>query len=142
MKNRERIRERFMQDALAVRLAGLAADLSRLASSARRSTGSAAALAMLEESQYFIEWTAADVAPEVGEELVNLQVILALWRRAWPEVEQSQPQRTLLAVQAKQWSDRVLDLSMRRVIGDWRVATWDWRLAMGWVWAGMQMCLI
>jgi|GEM_PF-268722 len=110
MKNRERIRERFMQDALAVRLAGLAADLSRLASSARRSTGSAAALAMLEESQYFIEWTAADVAPEVGEELVNLQVILALWRRAWPEVEQSQPQRTLLAVQAKQWSDRVLDL--------------------------------
>ncbi len=68
-------------------------------------------MAMLEESQYFIEWTAAEVAPEVGEELVNLQVMLALWRRAWPEAEQSQRQRTLLAVQAKHWSDRVMDLA-------------------------------
>ncbi len=112
MKNKERIRQRFLKDTLSVRLAGLAADLNRVASSARRATGSEATLAMLEESQYFIEWTAGEVAPEVGEELVNLQVVLALWRRAWPEMEKSQRQRTLLAVQAKQWSDRVLELAL------------------------------
>lgn len=111
MKNRERIRERFLRDALPVRLAGLAADLSRVASSARRANGGAATLAMLEESQYFIEWIAAEVDPEVGEELVNLQVMLALWRRAWPEVEKSQTQRALLSVQSKEWSDRVLHLA-------------------------------
>jgi hypothetical protein len=111
MKNRERIRERFLRDALPVRLAGLAADLSRVASSARRANGGAATLAMLEESQYFIEWIAAEVDPEVGEELVNLQVMLALWRRAWPEVEKSQTQRALLSVQSKQWSDWVLHLA-------------------------------
>jgi NAD(P)H-hydrate repair Nnr-like enzyme with NAD(P)H-hydrate epimerase domain len=31
-------------------------------------------------------------------------------RRAWPEAQHNQHQRSLLAVQAKQWSDRVLDL--------------------------------
>jgi hypothetical protein len=111
MKNLERIRERFLRDILSVRLMGLAADLSRVASSARRASGGEATLAMLEESQYFIEWTAAEVAPEVGEELVNLQVMLSLWRRAWPEVEQSQTQRTLLSVQSKHWSDRVMQLA-------------------------------
>jgi hypothetical protein len=116
MKNLERIRERFLRDDLPTRLGGLAADLSRVASSARRSTGGSATLIMLEESQYFIEWTAAEVAQamaaEVAEELVNLQILLALWRRVWPEVELSQRQRMLLSVQAKQWSERVMDLSV------------------------------
>jgi hypothetical protein len=44
MTNRDRIRERYLKDALPVRLAGLAADLSRVASSARRATGAAAAM--------------------------------------------------------------------------------------------------
>jgi len=44
---------------------------------------------MLEESQYFIEWTAAEAPAEMAEELVNLQVLLALWRLAWPEAQNS-----------------------------------------------------
>ncbi len=108
MKNRERIQERYVKDALPVRLAGLAADLGRVASSARHASGSETVAMMLEESQYFIEWTTAEAPIEVAEELVNLQVMLALWRRAWPEVQHSQLQRSLLAAQAKQWSDQVL----------------------------------
>ena len=110
MKNQERIRERYLKDALPVRLVGLAADLGRVASSARHVSGGEAVAALLEESQCFIEWTAAEAPVEVAAELVNLQVMLALWRRAWPEAQRSQHQRSLLAVQAKQWSDRVLDL--------------------------------
>ena len=116
MKNRERIRERYLRDPLPLRLAGLAADLSRVSSSARRATGGAAAAAMLEESQYLIEWTAAEAQAEVAEELVNLQVLIALWRRAWPEAQHSSLQRSLLAVQAKQWADQV----MRHVAEDLR----------------------
>ena len=108
MKNSERIRERYLRDALPMRLAGLAADLSRVSSSARRATGTAAVIAMLEESQHMIEWTAAETPAEMAEELVNLQVLLALWRRAWPEAQRNPLQRNLLAVQAKQWSDQVL----------------------------------
>jgi hypothetical protein len=110
LKNQERIRARFLQDSLPRRLTGLAADLGRVASSARHATGGEAVAALLEESQYFIEWTAAETPAEVAEELVNLQVMLALWRRAWPEAQHNPQQRSLLAVQAKQWSDRMLDL--------------------------------
>ena len=39
VRNRERIQERYLRDALPVRLAGLAADLGRVASSARHATG-------------------------------------------------------------------------------------------------------
>ncbi len=108
MRNRETYRERYMADALPIRLAGLAADLGRVASSARRATGGAAVSALLEQSQFLIEWTAADAPVETAEALVNLQVMLALWRRAWPEAQHSAAQRSLLAAQAKQWSDQVL----------------------------------
>ncbi len=108
MKNSDRIRVRFLQDALPVRLIGLAANLGRTASSARRATGAEAVAALLEESQYLIEWTAADAPIEVAEELVNLQIMLALWRRAWPDAQKSPVQSSLLAVQAKQWADQVM----------------------------------
>jgi len=108
VRNRERIQERYLRDALPMRLAGLAADLGRVASSARHATGGAAAAAMLEESQYLIEWTAAEAPVELAAELVDLQALLALWRRAWPEAQHSALQRTLLAVQAKQWADQVM----------------------------------
>jgi hypothetical protein len=116
MKNQERIRDRYLRDPLPVRLAGLAADLFRVSSSARRATGGDAVAAMLEESQYFIEWTATEAPLEVAEELVNLQVLLALWRRAWPDIQHNQSQRGLLVVQAKQWADQVLGFSGDREV--------------------------
>jgi hypothetical protein len=111
VKNRERMRERYLKDPLPIRLGGLAADLARLSSSARHSSGAASVAKMLEESQYFIEWTAAEAEPEVAAELVDIQVMLALWRRAWPEAQQNHLQRTLLSVQAKKWADQVLEYS-------------------------------
>ena len=66
---------------------------------------------MLEESRYFIEWTAAEAEPEIAAELVDIQRMLTAWRKIWPEVQHSQTQRTLLSVQAKKWSDQVLGYS-------------------------------
>ena len=111
MINKERKRERFLRDPLPVRLAGLASDLARVASSARHPTGAESVAVMLEESQYFIEWTAAAAEPEIAAELVDIQRMVALWRQAWPETQQYSTQRTLLSVQAKKWSDQVLGYS-------------------------------
>ena len=111
MINKDRKRERFLRDPLPVRLAGLASDLARVASSARREVGAESVASMLEESQYFIEWTAAEAEPEVAAELVDIQRMVALWRKAWPEAQLSRTQRTLLSVQAKKWSDQVLAYS-------------------------------
>jgi hypothetical protein len=40
-----------------------------------------------------------------------MQTLINLWLGAWENASQSKTQRTLLSVQAKQWSDRVLDFS-------------------------------
>ncbi len=111
MKNMERIRERYMRDDLPRRLGGLAANLAHISSSARSPGGAESVVLMLEESQYFIEWTAAEAEPEVAEELVDIQVMLSLWRSAWPEAQHYQQQRTLLSFTAKKWADRVLQHS-------------------------------
>jgi len=108
---KDRKRERFLRDPLSVRLAGLAADLARVASSARHETGAESVATMLEESQYYIEWTAAEAEPEIAVELVDIQRMVALWRKAWPEAQANRTQRTLLSVQAKKWADQVLEWS-------------------------------
>jgi hypothetical protein len=38
-------------------------------------------------------------------------MLITLWEKAWEAASQNKTQRTLLSVQAKQWSDRALDLS-------------------------------
>jgi hypothetical protein len=109
--NRDRKRERYLRDPLPIRLAGLAADFERIASSARHTAGAVSVTEMLEESQYYIEWTAAEAEPQVAGELVDIQRMVAAWRRAWPEAQTSSAQRTLLSVQAKKWADQVLEYS-------------------------------
>ena len=111
MKDLERIRTRFLRDSIQVRLAGLAADLARISSSARRVTGAAQVIEMIEESRYFIEWTAAEIPVDQAAELVDIQVMLTIWKQAWSEAQASQAQRTLLSLQAKKWSDQVLGYS-------------------------------
>ena len=105
----ERRKERFLRDPLSIRLGGIAADLARVSSCAQHEGSNDTVAMMLEESQWFIEWTAAEA--EIAAELVDIQVLIALWRRAWPEVQHQRMQRTILAVQAKKWSDQVLDYS-------------------------------
>jgi len=111
MKDLERKRKRYLKDSLPKRLGGLAASLGRVSSSARYETSAEGVAEMMEESQYYIEWTAAETKPEVAAGLVDIQVALSMWRRIWIEAQRNHSQRTLLSFQAKKWSDQVLDWS-------------------------------
>ena len=111
MKNKQKLHERFMRDPLPRRLGGLAATLGRIASSARESSDPAQVARLLEEAKYLIEWTAADTDPEIAVELVAMQRLIVLWQKAWIKTEITSEQRTLLATQAKQWSDQALGFS-------------------------------
>ena len=111
MKNKEKLRERFLRDPLPRRLGGLAATLGRLSSSARKSTDPDTVSSLLDEARHLIEWTAADAEPETAAELVQMQTMLTLWQRAWTEASQNPKQRLLLSVQAKEWSDKAIDFS-------------------------------
>jgi len=111
IQNQEKLLERFLRNPLPKRLGGLSATLGRISSSARNSTDATVVKNLLEEAKYLIEWTAADTVPETAAELVSMQILITLWIKAWDTTSQEKIQHTLLSVQAKQWSDRVLDLS-------------------------------
>ena len=107
----EELRERFLRDSLPRRLGGLAATLGRISSSARKSTDPSIVSNLLDEAKHLIEWTAAEAEPETAAELVQIQTMITLWQRAWTEASQNPKLRTLLSVQAKDWSDKAVDFS-------------------------------
>lgn len=111
MKNKEKIRERFLRDPLSHRLGGLAATLGRISSSARNSTDPNVVSNLLDEAKHLIEWTAAEAEPESAAELVQMQTLLTIWQKAWTDASRNPHQRLLLSVQAKNWSDRAIDFS-------------------------------
>jgi hypothetical protein len=105
------IRERYMRDDLPVRLGGLAANLSRIKSFASREGNREAVESLIDESKYFIEWTAAETEVSTAAELVELQVQLARWQRNWARIWADPVRRSQVAEQSSAWSKRVLEMS-------------------------------
>ena len=111
MKDRSVIQERYLRDALPVRLGGLAANLSRIKSFAVHESSRDAVESLIDESKFFIEWTAADAEVEVSAELVGLQVQLARWQCQWAQIWLDPVRRGQVAETSAVWSKRVLELS-------------------------------
>lgn len=111
MRDVSAIRERYLKDTLPVRLGGLAANLSRVKSFAAHDAGRDAVESLLDESKYFIEWTAADAEVEVAAELVELQIQLAQWQCQWVQIWSDPFRRGQVAEASSVWSKRVLELS-------------------------------
>jgi hypothetical protein len=111
MKDWTSIRERFMRDDLPVRLGGLAANLSRIKSFSGNESNRNVVESLIEESKYFIEWTASEAEIETAAQLVELQLELVRWQfkmaRLWPDPNQ----RKQLAEKSNAWSIQVLESS-------------------------------
>jgi hypothetical protein len=110
MRNLEAIKARYLQDDLRVRLGGIAANLARIASASFDFADWEAVQSMLEESEFFIEWTAPETPLNVQAPLVELQIQMALWHRIWPQVHTDPQQREKLSQLARTWSQDVLTL--------------------------------
>ena len=111
MKNWAAIRERYLRDNLQVRLGGLAADLRRIKSFSSQETSREVIESLIEESKYFIEWTAPEEGIATAGELVAIQIQLAFWQRQWEAVWRDPDRRRQVAVQSQIWSDRLMNLS-------------------------------
>lgn len=105
------LRERYMQDRLPIRLGGLATNLMRIASVAEHSGNRQVVDRLLEESKFFIEWTAPDTSLDKQMALVELQVRLAVWQHRWPRDLTDRTKRAHLAREARTWAERVLEMS-------------------------------
>ena len=111
MKNWAVIRERYLSDDLPIRLGGLAANLSRIKSFVNHDANRDAVDSLIEESKFFIEWTATATDLEVAAELVELQIQLARWQRKWSTIWDDPALRREVAEQSNTWSKRLLTLS-------------------------------
>jgi hypothetical protein len=101
----------FVKESPARQLGALAATLGRIASSAEKTARTKAIASMLDESLQFIEWTLSHQPNAANKELKDISIMLKLWRDSWEYAQIDQHLRTLLSVQAKKWSDQVLEYS-------------------------------
>jgi len=111
MKNFESRRTRYLQDKLSIRLGGLAANLSRIASFSKHAAVQETVSDILLESRWFIEWTALELEVTKTAELVKLQVQLAVWDLESRQNWQNENWRNELARKAQDWTQRVLEMS-------------------------------
>ncbi len=100
-----------MRDPLPVRLGGLAADLARIQSFSDHPAHRDVVASLVEESRFFIEWTAPDAELEKQVALVELQRQLTRWQRSWVHIWADPARRAAVAEQAGVWSERVLGMS-------------------------------
>lgn len=108
------IRERYLKDILPVRLGGVAANLARIVSFSDHPKSAPVVTSLLEESLWFVEWSAPDLLPERAEEaaqLVDIARELTRWHRIWNDAQNDPAKRSELAQQAQHWSDEVLKMS-------------------------------
>ncbi len=108
------IRDRYLQDNREVRLGGLAANLARASTCMRNIANKEVVYGILQESKWFVEWTASDFIDddiETAAELVVLQIQLSMWQMNWTRRWSNTDERPKMAAQAKQWSERVLEMS-------------------------------
>jgi hypothetical protein len=111
MRDLMAIKERYLRDELSVRLGGLAANLARITSFSDHPDHHHVVERLIEESKFFIEWSAPDTELDVQVELVELQLQLAHWHRRWADIWIDPVQRVAVAEQARDWSERVLEIS-------------------------------
>ncbi len=108
MKDWKAIRERYMRDNLPVRLGGLAANLSRIKSFAMNEANRNVIESLIEESKYFIEWTAREAEIETAAQLVELQLELVKWQFKMPQFWSDENHRKQIADRSGHWSKQVL----------------------------------
>jgi hypothetical protein len=100
----------FQRENTSLRLGHIASNLGRLRTFCH-SSYEKGVLGVMQETKDFIEWTAAEIEPELAEELVNIQVQLASWEITWSNIWSDEKKRQELATTADTFSQRVLDMS-------------------------------
>lgn len=108
MNNSSERKNRYLRDSLPVRLGGLAANLARVKSFSTNADNAAAVFDLFEESKFFIEWTAADAEIKTAENLVELQLQIAVWQRNWKLIWPDEIRRNEMAGSSLAWSNRVI----------------------------------
>jgi hypothetical protein len=111
MRDFSAIRERYLRDAMPIRLGGIATNLARITSFSRHDANREVVERMIDESKWFIEWTAPETDIDTASILVELQLQLAQWQAHWIHIWEEMEQRQAVMEQSGAWSQRILEMS-------------------------------
>lgn len=111
MKSHPSTKSRFLADAVPLRIGAIAANLARLATFSRRPCNGAAVDSVIQESRFFIDWTARDVTEDLLEDLATCQRMLTRWHRSFATLWCDNERRSELSQTAREWSDRLIQRS-------------------------------
>ena len=103
MRDVKRMHDRYLRNDWPIRMGNLASSLLRLSDWVRMRQKDEAIIDLMREIAWFMEWN-GDMA---SMELADMQREVCRWRRVWP-VEEA---RGMLALRARQMSNRALELS-------------------------------
>lgn len=101
---------RFQNEDIPHRLGHIASNLARIRSFCNSAYKKAVEI-VIDDTEWLIEWTAAEIEPEQAEELVNIQVQLARWQLTLDNIWLDELRLAEIAQQAETYSQRVLDMS-------------------------------
>ena len=111
MNRLEKLRSRYLNDPIPIRIGGLAANLARVTSFSRHDGHQQVVSATMQESKWFIEWTANDLPVEQTAELVKLQSQLARWELQSHKKWNNEHWRQELLSVSRVWSERLIVMS-------------------------------
>lgn len=108
IRNWSASREKFLKIEPLHRLGHIAGNLNRIRSRAQSDFEYENGVSVLvEESNYYIDWTLSDVAPNIASELEQLRDALKQWQLQWND-KGARPQ---IAAESQQWSEQLLNHS-------------------------------
>ena len=111
MKDYSQTQARYLRFPVPARLGNLASNLARIADFSAMMDNAAQVAGVVDESKYFIEWTAGETEIETAAQLAELQRQLALWQLNWRQIWDDPTQRAQVAQESRAWSERVLQMS-------------------------------
>ena len=111
MNNLNLIKERYLKEPFNRQLGHLASDLARIASFLENSMNKKAVEGILEESKFFIEWTAPDAPSHIQAFLSEIQCRLALYHHHFLVQKEDVAEIKSLKKNAKGWSVKLMELS-------------------------------
>ena len=111
MKDYSQLQARYLRFPVPARLGNLASNLARIADFSLMMDAPAQVVRVLDESNYFIEWTAGETEVDTAAQLAELQSQLARWQDDWPQIWEDPARRAQVAQASRAWSERVLQMS-------------------------------
>lgn len=108
MKNLSEIKKRYLKEPFNRRLGHLASDLARIYSFLDNNENKKAVGDIIEESKFFIEWTANEAPFEIQALFSKMQSKLALWGYRLSIQKESIKEIEDIKKAAKNWSARLI----------------------------------